>query len=121
MRAFADDLRHTAAVGRLCQDTAYLRVGGGEADGFSGELEGPPHEDFVLSFFVLVVRHTFRHCLEGIESSMLAAMRQRRESILRLAGACEGLVLGSPYSFDSGVGCRSWGWGCLTDGEGRGC
>jgi len=61
VRALADDFGCAASGGRLGEDTAYLGVRGGEADALAGKREGPLHEDFVLSFF-MVVRHIFRHC-----------------------------------------------------------
>ena len=92
VRAFADDLRRAAAGGILREDTAYLRVGGGEADGLGGEVERSLHEDFVLGFFVLGERAFSRHSFEGIESSVPAAMTQRCELILWLAGAWDCLI-----------------------------
>ena len=58
VRAFADDFGCAASGGRLGEDTAYLGVRGGEADGLAGELEGTLHEDFVLGG-ICVFGHLF--------------------------------------------------------------
>ncbi len=66
--AFADDLRHTTVGRVLCQNAAYLRVRGGEANGFGGELEGSLHEDFVRCG-----RGVSLHDFEDIEFSVFDA------------------------------------------------
>lgn len=58
VRAFADDLGCAASGGRLGEDTAYVGVRRGEADGFAGELEGSLHEGFVLGL-ACVLGHLF--------------------------------------------------------------
>jgi hypothetical protein len=86
--AFADDLRCAASEGRLGEDTAYLGIRRGEADGPGGKLEGLLHEDFVLGERS-VIRHISRisvSCLWCLGSHRRRVFNMQDISLQRLIG-----------------------------------